>query len=272
MSPWRQGSSPIVRQGGSATRDGRSRICGPPATCPRCTDVVPERRGVGSLTDVLVRVVLPDRPGALGAVASRIGSVGGDVVSIDILERAGGVVVDELGVVLADEALVELMTGEILEVDGVAIEAVRQVASAAADPRAELLAVATGVFHQASTDDVLAFLVDRVRAPFGADHAAVVRRSQRPDAPDRTGWVGDGALGPPVTGDLPAHVDAGSLAAAARGGAPDVAVATLAVAGAALVVVRRHPVLRQRERTRLAELAELADHRWSEVAARTSAC
>ena len=38
----------------------------------------------------LIRVHFPDRPGALGAVASRIGSVGGDVVSIDILERAKG--------------------------------------------------------------------------------------------------------------------------------------------------------------------------------------
>ncbi|MDA8056730.1 MAG: hypothetical protein M0032_01975, partial [Actinomycetota bacterium] len=53
--------------------------------------------------------------------------------------------------------------------------------------------------------------------------------------------------------------------------APDVAVAKLDAVGADLVVVRRHPVLRQRERTRLAELAELADHRWRELAARPAA-
>lgn len=40
-----------------------------------------------SVSNYLIRVQLPDRPGALGAVASRIGSVGGDVISIDILER-----------------------------------------------------------------------------------------------------------------------------------------------------------------------------------------
>ncbi|MDA8276530.1 MAG: hypothetical protein M0029_14350 [Actinomycetota bacterium] len=221
------------------------------------------------MPDVLVRVVLPDRPGALGAVASRIGSVGGDVVSIDILERSDGAVVDELGVVLADEALVELMTGEILEVDGAAVEAVRRVASAAVDPRAELLAVAIGIFHQASADDVLVFLVDRVRARFGADHVAIVPRPKGRDAPDRTGRAVDAPPGTSVTGGLPPRLDAGALAAAARGGAPDAAVADLAAAGAELVVVRRHPVLRQRERTRLAELAELADHRWSELAART---
>ena len=46
----------------------------------------------------MVRVWLPDRPGALGAVASRIGAVRGDVIGIDILERGGGRAVDELTV------------------------------------------------------------------------------------------------------------------------------------------------------------------------------
>lgn len=190
--------------------------------------------GLSLMTDVLVRVVLPDRPGALGAVASRIGSVGGDVVFIDILERSNGVVVDEIGVVLADAALVELMVGEVHEVDGAAVEAVRPVTSAAVDPRTELLAAATGLVRQQRAEDVLAFLVDAARAGFGAEHVAV--------APS------------------PEHHNA-----------PDVAVAKLDAVGADLVVVRRHPVLRQRERTRLAELAELADHRWRELAARPAA-
>ena len=42
------------------------------------------------MVNYLIRVHLPDRPGALGAVASRIGSVGGDVISIDILQRQSG--------------------------------------------------------------------------------------------------------------------------------------------------------------------------------------
>ena len=36
---------------------------------------------------MLVRVWLPDRPGALGLVASRIGSVGADIVGVDVVER-----------------------------------------------------------------------------------------------------------------------------------------------------------------------------------------
>ena len=35
----------------------------------------------------VVRIWLPDRPGALGAVASRIGAVRGDLIGVDILER-----------------------------------------------------------------------------------------------------------------------------------------------------------------------------------------
>ena len=53
----------------------------------------------------LLRVWLPDRPGALGAVASRIGAVRGDIVGIDVLERNEGVAIDEFGVVLSDAEL-----------------------------------------------------------------------------------------------------------------------------------------------------------------------
>src|SRR5262245_58230979 len=44
----------------------------------------------------VLRLWLPDRPGALGAVASRVGAVGGDLVGIDILERGAGRAIDEL--------------------------------------------------------------------------------------------------------------------------------------------------------------------------------
>ena len=55
---------------------------------------------------VLVRVWLPDRPGALGQVASRIGSLRGDIVGVDVLECDGGVAIDEFALNLADEELV----------------------------------------------------------------------------------------------------------------------------------------------------------------------
>ncbi len=75
----------------------------------------------------VLRIWLPDRPGALGLVASRIGAVGGDIVSIDILERTEGRAVDEFLVELAGEHLVDLLRSEVHEVDGVRIEEVRSV-------------------------------------------------------------------------------------------------------------------------------------------------
>ena len=74
---------------------------------------------------VVVRVWLPDRPGALGQVASRIGAVKGDVLGIEILETGGGRVIDELVVALADESIVELMVNEVHAIDGVSVEHVR---------------------------------------------------------------------------------------------------------------------------------------------------
>src|ERR671910_559614 len=68
-------------------------------------------RSVLLVETFVIRMWLPDRPGALGQIASRIGAVGGDVVGIDILERENGQAVDELVVELPDPALVELLVG-----------------------------------------------------------------------------------------------------------------------------------------------------------------
>lgn len=72
-----------------------------------------------------LRIRLADRPGALGAVASRIGAVGGDIVSIDILGRSEGRAVDEFVIELAGEHLVALLESEIHEVDGAVVEDIR---------------------------------------------------------------------------------------------------------------------------------------------------
>ena len=38
----------------------------------------------------LLRVVLPDKPGSLGALATALGNVGADIVSLDVIERGPG--------------------------------------------------------------------------------------------------------------------------------------------------------------------------------------
>ena len=73
----------------------------------------------------IVRIALPDRPGALGLVASRIGAVGGDIVAINILERDGGNAVDEFVIEIGGHHLIELLQSEIHEVDGVVVLEIR---------------------------------------------------------------------------------------------------------------------------------------------------
>ncbi|MGP8059019.1 MAG: hypothetical protein ACLP9C_05240 [Acidimicrobiales bacterium] len=82
----------------------------------------------------VLRIWLPDRPGALGLVASRIGAVGGDIVAIDILDRAEGRAVDEFVVELDRDDLVELLRTEIHEVDGARVEEVKRVEAHSAAP------------------------------------------------------------------------------------------------------------------------------------------
>lgn len=78
----------------------------------------------------VVRIALPDRPGALGLVASRIGAVGGDIVAINILERQDGRAVDEFVVEIGQE-LIDLLQSEVHEVDGVSILDIRAADSTA---------------------------------------------------------------------------------------------------------------------------------------------
>jgi hypothetical protein len=66
---------------------------------------------------ILLRVALPDRPGALGQVASRIGAVRGDVLGIEILGSEHGRVVDEFVVGIEDLGLLDLLITEVSAVD-----------------------------------------------------------------------------------------------------------------------------------------------------------
>ncbi len=79
----------------------------------------------------VVRISLPDRPGALGLVASRIGAVGGDIEAINILERDDGNAVDEFVVEIGGQ-LIELLQSEIHEVDGVSVLEIRSADSTTA--------------------------------------------------------------------------------------------------------------------------------------------
>ena len=74
---------------------------------------------------VVLHIRLPDRPGALGAVASRIGAVGADITDVAVSRRDGGSAVDVFHLTLPQTELdvMALLCQELLEVDGAAVEA-----------------------------------------------------------------------------------------------------------------------------------------------------
>ena len=150
-------------------------------------------RTVHTVETYVVRMWLPDRPGALGQVASRIGAVRGDVIGIDILERGGGQAVDELVVGLPDGSSVDLLVAEICQVDGVAVEDVRRVASDRPDVGLQALDMAAQL-AEAPADTRLDLLTKMLHELMSADWAvAIDARSSRTvvshgAAPD-TGWL-----------------------------------------------------------------------------------
>lgn len=206
----------------------------------------------------VVRMWLPDRPGALGAVASRIGAVRGDVVGIDILETGGGVAVDELVVRLPQAQLVDLLIAEIEEVDGVSVEDVRVAGSGGHDPRGDGLETAAVLCGADTMDELLRALCSHGGATLGADWSAVVamgngavRAAAGPTPADA--WLAAFVLGARAGGD-PAAI-----------GVDDVAWAPLPGADLAIVVGRTRSPFRARERRQVASLARVAGTRAREV-------
>ncbi len=73
----------------------------------------------------LLRLVVPDKPGALGAVATALGLAGIDIVSVDVLERGGGVAVDDVVVDLPHGRVPDSLITAVRTVPGVEVETLR---------------------------------------------------------------------------------------------------------------------------------------------------
>jgi hypothetical protein len=78
-----------------------------------------------SSVSFLIRVQLPDRPGMLGALATALGKVDADILSVDVVERASGIAVDDLVVELPSGRLPDVLITAAESVPGVEVDAVR---------------------------------------------------------------------------------------------------------------------------------------------------
>lgn len=73
----------------------------------------------------LLRVQLPDRPGSLGALAVALGSVGADILSLDVVERGSGFAVDDLVVDVATGSLPDTLITAAEQLPDVRVDSIR---------------------------------------------------------------------------------------------------------------------------------------------------
>lgn len=199
---------------------------------------------------LVVRVWLPDRPGALGQVASRIGGLRGDVTAIDILEKGGGRVVDELVVSLPVAASEQLLAKEVGAVDGVAVEHIRPVRYEREDSATAMLELAAEL-GEAAPEDRLARLCRGLVESLDADWAVVASSAEIIE------WCGEQR---PEPAWMLAFLD-GSDHLDARGGQTpgDVVWARLPGRGVTIAAGRSARAIHDRERARTALFARLVD-------------
>lgn len=194
----------------------------------------------------VVRVWLPDRPGALGAVASRIGAVRGDLVGIDILETGAGRAIDELIISLPEEDLLPLLVKEMQEVEGVDVEDIRPVEGELPDARVAALESAAELLAQPDARSVCAMLVTHMTRDFEANWAVVMHHGEL--------QASNGDV--PTAEWINAFVAGSEGAGAAEVGPDDIAWASLG-GGGALVIGRDGRPFRARERRQLTALARI---------------
>ena len=198
---------------------------------------------------VVLRVWLPDHPGALGEVATAIGIVSGDVLAIEILEQGAGTAIDELTVSLPDQELIPQLTSEVDQVDGAAVESVTIVDADRVDASLSALALGAAI-AECPVGERLDVLCAGVRRFSGADWVVVLRAgdsiAQSGDSPDLA-WLTAFLAGSE-------HLDGLDDAAP-----NDLLWAHLLSSGLTIAAGRSGHPIRELERVRFSLLSRLAD-------------
>ena len=73
----------------------------------------------------LLRIELADRPGSLGSLAVALGSVGADILSLDVVERSSGYAIDDLVIELPPGAMPDSLITAAESLSGVRVDSVR---------------------------------------------------------------------------------------------------------------------------------------------------
>jgi hypothetical protein len=123
---------------------------------------------------LVVRLWLPDEPGMLAAVATRIAAIRGNVVGLEVLERSGEVAVDELVVELPEAGQSDELCRALQAIDGAGIEEVRIVPAGAEERGLQVISAALAILETANASASLAALVGLAGDLFEVEWSAVV--------------------------------------------------------------------------------------------------
>lgn len=208
-----------------------------------------------------MRVWLPDQPGALGRVATAIGSVGASLIAIDILEQDAGWAIDELAIdaVESDNAEEKLIAA-LQFVDGVQIESIVPSPPVLIDPRVDALETAVEIVEQQKARGLMELLVTRALADLSADWAVLLQfdatepMASSGEAPS-IAWIHAFLAGSRTLRELDSPMQ----------GPEDIAWTELPESEAAFVLGRDGRPFRLRERQQLSALARIADRRLVEL-------
>jgi hypothetical protein len=207
----------------------------------------------------LLRVELPDVPGALGAVATALGRVGADILAMDIVERSTGRAVDDIVVDLPAGRPPDLLITAAESVAGVRVDSVRPDPGIAAAHREWELVEALAADPGRAVDALADLLPEVLRVGWAVVREVDPSGGCRPvaassGAPDTTGLV------TPLGGlARPARWDASAPWMPADWRVVDTELAAAPLGGRLVVLVGRPggPAMRDVEVARLAHLAGL---------------
>lgn len=203
----------------------------------------------------LLRVRLPDHPGALGALALALGDIGADIESLVVVDHADGEAIDDLVVALPSLTMAESLVTAVHDVPGAVLETIRRhPGRAGVHDELALLDAA------AASDFPLRTLVNGLPDLFGAQYAiavdahrppaAVVTSVAAPESPVRVDWL-------PLT--TTREMAAAELLDEPRAAGPDCRLVAAPAGPTAGVALARNggPPFRPSELLRLAHLASV---------------
>ncbi|EPD70560.1 hypothetical protein HMPREF1219_00372 [Corynebacterium pyruviciproducens ATCC BAA-1742] len=129
------------------------------------------------VTSYLIRVLLPDEPGALGRLASSVGLTDGNIQSVDVVEQfPDGTVMDDIVITLPQGALPDTLVTAIQEGEIAVVDSIRPF-SGRVDRRGQVRMLATFAEHSQNQATALGELARVMPQTMTAGWCIILKKS-----------------------------------------------------------------------------------------------